>query len=259
LPIESWRTFISLKPFNTGEQIGNIYIANPVIASGVFDVKQPPVFSDTNASYGEWAGKPFNNLVRNAGALQGWPKFREYIYAMAKKIDYRLAEGIGRVIYTLDFKGTSWYAKSTLSLIFRSFWGKFGWVQVSLIGSKPYRVLFIATIVMLIGCIIGLFKKFDPIGLHFSIWLGLNLFLSLGFAWFTGISMNSYIDKPNIPAARYIFPVILAILTFWCFGWISWIEFVHRRYRWITYGIYVLLFLLLDGIAIASVIAHYQV
>lgn len=259
LPIESWRTFISLKPFNTGEQIGNIYIANPVIASGVFDVKQPPVFSDTNASYGEWAGKPFNNLVRNAGALQGWPKIRNYIYKITSKIDYRLTEGIGRVIYTLDFKGTFWYTKSTLLVIFRSFWAKFGWGEVTLIGSKPYRAFYIATIIMLIGCLIGLFKKFNLIGLHFSIWLGLNIFLSLGFAWFTGISMNSYIGKPYIPVARFIFPVILAIFTFWCFGWVSWMEFVHKRFRWITYAIYILLFLLLDGLSIASVIAHYQV
>lgn len=257
-PAEAWQSFIVLKPFDRAEPTGTIYYAKPVVAAGTFDVWQIPAFSDANASRGEWAGKPFTNLVRNAGTIQSWPKFRDFVYAFVDKIDYRLTEGIGRAIYALDFKGAFWYTKSTLLAIFRSFWAKFGWGEVTLAGAKPYRPFIIATIIMLAGCLLGISKKFSWDGLNTALWLGVNIFLSLGFAWFTGISMNSFVSKPHLPVARFIFPAILAILTFWSFGWIFWMELFSRRYRWLPYSVYVLLFIILDVLSIITVVNYYQ-
>ncbi len=259
LPVDPGRAYIVLKPFTNGEQVGKIYYSKPVLVAGKFDPRKTPQFTDATASRGDWGGKQFQNLVRNAGATQAWPKFRDYVYTIADTIDYRLAEGIGHVIYTLDYKGTAWYTSSTLSVIFRSFWAKFGWGEITLVGAKPYRAFYIAMIMMVVGCILGFKKKLSWSGLQISIWLGLNIFLSLGYAWFTGISMNSYIDKAYIPVARFIFPTILAIMAIFNFGWAFWMELIHARYRWISYAIYVILFIILDVLSIMTVIGYYRV
>jgi hypothetical protein len=257
LPVEPGRAYIVLKPFDDGTKTGKIYYFNPVLAQGRYNLTKIPNFSDVNASRGEWAGRSFKNLVRNAGTIQAWPKFRDYVYIFANAIDYRLAEGLGHVIYSLDYKGTAWYSKTTLAVIFRSFWAKFGWGEITLMGAKPYRALYIAMIVMLIGCLLGFRKKLSWSGLQIFLWLSLNIFFSLGYAWFTGISMNSYIDRPSIPVARFIFPTIFAILAIFNFGWENWIELIHARYRWIGYAIFIGLFVTLDVLSVMTVYGYY--
>jgi len=257
LPIDISRAYIAIKPFKNIDQVGIINISNPVVVAGVYDPKTSPQFNDQTARQGNWAGKPFTNLVRNAGTINSWPKFRDYVYMIADAIDYRLAEGIGHVIYTLDFKGTSWYSTSTLSVIFRSFWAKFGWGEITLMGAKPYRPFYIAMVIMVVGCILGVKKKSSWSGLQIALWLGINIILSLGYAWFTGISMDSYIDRAYIPVARFIFPSILAILSFFTFGWSFWMTLIHSKYRWIGYAIYVVLFLALDVLSVMTVYAYY--
>jgi hypothetical protein len=95
LPVDISRVFIVIKPFNNNEQTGNIYVANPVLVEGVYDRQTTPQFTNASAGQGNWAGKPFINLIRNAGTIQAWPKFRDYVFKIANIIDYRLAEGSG--------------------------------------------------------------------------------------------------------------------------------------------------------------------
>ncbi|MBN1535641.1 MAG: DUF2142 domain-containing protein [Anaerolineales bacterium] len=257
LPVNLSRAYIAIKPFGGNEHVGKIYYANPVLAEGVYARRIPPEFTDDSTVHGTWAGKSFTNLVRNAGTIQSWPKFRDYVYTIADKIDYRLAEGIGHVLYTLDFKGTAWYSKETLSVIFRSFWAKFGWGEITLMGAKPYRTFLIAMAFMAAGCLLGIKNKISWPGIQVALWLGVNIFFSLGYAWFTGISMNSFIDKSYIPVARFIFPSILAILAVFNFGWAFWIEIIRVRYRWIGYVLFIGLFLTLDVMAIITVYQYY--
>ncbi len=257
LPVEFGRAYIVLKPFLNSAKVGRIYYSKPVLLPGVYNQAETPQFTDVNASGGEWAGKQFQNLVRNAGTTQSWPKFRDYVYSLANAIDFRLAEGIGRVIYSLDYKGTAWYTNSTLSVIFQSFWAKFGWGEITLVGSKPYRAFYITMVIMIVGGVLGSMKRFSWSGFQVFLWLGLNILFSLGYAWFTGISMNSYIDRASIPVARFIFPTILAILAIFNFGWGYWIELIRPKFRWIGSAIFVALFVTLDVVSLMTVYGYY--
>jgi hypothetical protein len=257
LPVELGRAYIVLKPFVNNQTIGRVYYSKPILLTGIYDLSKVPQFSDINASRGNWAGKPFQNLVRNAGSVQAWPKFRDYVYILANAIDYRLAEGIGHVIYSLDYQGTAWYTSTTLSVIFQSFWAKFGWGEITLMGSKPYRTFYIAMVFMIVGCILGVKKRFSWSGFQIYLWLIMNILFSLGYAWFTGISMSSYIDKAYIPVARFIFPAVLAILAILNFGWGYWIQLIHVRFRWIGSAIFVALFVTLDVMSIMTVYGYY--
>jgi hypothetical protein len=252
------RVYMSLNPFIDSSQVGTVYYFSPILTPGNFDPQAIPKFTNTSDSKGIWSGHQFNNLVRNAGATETWPKFRSIIYQVGGKIDARLSQGIGWLIYSLDLKGTAWYIKATSSALFRSFWAKFGWGQIALIGSKPYRWLLIASFLSLIGSIVGIRRKFNWSGFRFVLWLLINLILSIGYAWFTGISMGSYIARAYIAVARFIYPSIIVIMTVLTFGWSNLIELIPGKYCTLTSSLLIAGFLCLDAYSIFSVLHYFQ-
>jgi hypothetical protein len=251
------RIYISFDPFAEASSTGKIFIAKPVLVTGNYGLQDIPEYLDKNARFGNWSGEPFTNIIRNAGAISVWPKFSDLAYHLSGGVDARLNQGIGWVIYTLDFRGTFWYTKSTIETLFRSFWAKFGWGQIALPGTKPYRGILICTILASIGVVIGGIRKFSWQRFRIFIWFGLNIFLSLGYSWFTGISMGSFLGKSYIAVARYIYPNVLTIMAILAFGWITLVKLLPAKSQRIAYGIIVSLFVLLDFISIYSILHYY--
>ncbi|HVN53366.1 MAG TPA: hypothetical protein VMT46_03470 [Anaerolineaceae bacterium] len=258
VPPDPGRAYVVLNPVDGLNESGSVYYQNPILAVGEYEVRSSPIYFDRNAKAGKWNGQKFTNLIRNAGLIEAWPKFNNFVYDLGNKIDYRLAEGMSWYIYSLDINGTSWYITSTMQRLFRTFWATFSWGQVALLGSKPYRFLFLFTMLGILGSIYGGIKKFNWTGLQIALWLCLNILLSLGYAWFTGISMESYISKPAISVARFIFPSIFAIMAIFHFGWGSWIEITPFRYRKFMVAAYILIFAALDLNSVISISAFFR-
>ena len=162
VPKESSRPILLLNPFENYDQINTVYYSQLVLAAGEFNSEVSPVL-DKNSSTGTWSGIPFTNLVRNPEGLGIWPRLRPAVINLLGKIDYRLEDTISWTISLLDVKGTGWFVQASAQRLFRTFWATFGWGSIPLIGSRPYRVLLIITVIGLIGAFFAFYRRFNKI------------------------------------------------------------------------------------------------
>ena len=259
LPLEPRRVSFVLNPFQDTGSSGSVYFYAPFLVPGAGSAGSQPEFLDAGKSRLLWGGVEADNLIRNAGANLPWPRFRPEIVSLAYKIDYRLGDGLGWLIYSLDFRGVSWYVKGTFTQIFQTFWAKFGWAGVPLAGSKPYAPLKAASALGLLGAVIGFFSHYRFINKRILFWLGVSLLLSIVYAWFTGISTGAFVEKGVIPVARFIYPSVLVILSGLCMGWYQLARLVFPKNDRIFILVFLLALGVLDGYSIYSVVHFHSI
>jgi len=109
------------------------------------------------------------------------------------------------------------------------------------------------TILSLMLSLYILIKKRKEINFYLLIWFGLAILFSWGFAWFTGVSMNSLFINAYFPVARFVYPAIFPIILFIIYGWANILP--KLKYKFVNFGlvIYFILFLYLDIISIFSI------
>jgi hypothetical protein len=257
IPENYQRLFVVLQPFVNTEEKGVVYYQYPVMSVGEFPTNISPIH-ETNFVQGTWYDNSFENIIRNSSLEDVWPKFRPSIVALLGKIDYRISEAANWLIYSLDIKGTGWYIETTMVRLFRTFWGQFGWGNVSLIGHKPYRLLLIFSILSAVLSIVFTVKKIFRSNFLMVIWLLLFVLGSFFFAWFTGISMQAYFGKAFAPVARFIYPSILVVMSCFVFGWSNLLATCTISVKRIILFSYMVFFILLDILAIYSNLVYYS-
>ncbi len=254
------RAWIVLAPIKkTLELPITIYYDGIILADGEYSSDEIPQFNDPNAIEGIWGGKPFVNLLRNGSAEQAWPKVKLWADTLvAKYFPDRGRPSL--ILYSLlDRSATGWYYRVTAKNLVRTFWAKFGWGHVPLIGHKPYRSLGAVTVLGLLGAMVVLWKKKKVLPWDVLIILGVALGTIWGLTWVRGsIYLYHWI---YIPGARYAYPAIFPTMLILNAGWyeiISWL----KRFRWFStilyFVIYLVLLILLDSLSILSIVRYYS-
>jgi hypothetical protein len=200
---QSWVTITA-----EGETV--VYLDRVVMAAGSFPVNEAPIENT-------WGGATYANSLRGKSAEDAWPRVRSWVDRVGSKV----LPGHGRpsiVIYSLlDREAAGWYYVETMQNMLQTFWGKFGWGHVPLLGEKSYWVLGIITLVGLLGLAFG-FQK----GMNKLPWSALALlWAAMAMVWGLAIVRGVFylFGRTFIPSARYAFPVIIPTVGLLCLGW----------------------------------------
>jgi hypothetical protein len=152
-----------------------------------------------------------------------------------------------------------WYYQTTAANLLRTFWGKFGWGHVPLIGHKPYLILLLVTLVGILGVLPFLWRSWRSLKLDIVILLGIALVEIWGAAFLRGITPV----KANvfIPGARYAYPAIIPTVMILSVGWLEIPRFLNRWIRvpvWVQLVLYFSFFIGLDLLSVLSIARFYS-
>lgn len=255
----------STSPDITGEKI---YFSSVVMAEGIWPLDNPPQFTSSEGTQGTWGDKPFTNLIRNPQFQMVWPYIKPQLFQIitSKIHDLNPIHLSSFSALFLDIPGTKWYTQATGSVIFRSFWARFGWGQVPLITfpflQHPYRLLLAFTLLGIMGMVFtgrDLFiNNKNEIG-----FLLIALALIIVMAFFYGVyTMGGALRfRAYFPTARYIFPAILPICIILVSGWqglLAWLEKKTRISHFIGSTIFIIILAVLDLYSIISVLVFFN-
>jgi hypothetical protein len=219
---------------------------------------EAPQFDDPQEEFGLWGGQPFHNLVRNGSAQDAWPRIRPW----ADSIGSQVIGGQPSIVLAslLDWQSAGWYYWVTAQNMLRTFWGKFGWGHVPLVGDRPYRILAVLTSVGIAGVPLALWRRRRTMPWEVVLLLGIAL-CSIWFAAMVRGTVESLFGIGFIPGARYAFPAIIPTLVVLNAGWLEILRGVGNRLHLpvrIPYMVPCLLFILLDVVALASILYYYS-
>lgn len=244
----SARAWVILEPGTSQvvEQPVDVFYDGVVLAVGDFPIDEPPELS-ADGSEGTWSGVPFENLVRNGSAEGAWLYLRPWVENSASQLfsEYQGQEKLSLILYSLlDWPSTGWYYSRIATNLFRTFWAKFGWGHVSLVGAKPYKlVLFPFTVIAFLGVGLGLWqrrKRLSKLPWDIYFFLGIASFVIWGMALIRGTSYL-FSGWSNFVVARYAFPAIIPTILMFSAGWLVLLELIENRLAlptWNKYFVY---------------------
>jgi hypothetical protein len=259
------RTWVLLAPGRDFEVPGavEIYYDGILLVDGIYPLDQIPQFDSDGAS-GVWGGVPFENLLRNASAESSWLYLRPWADKIGSQLfnDYQGQERFSLTIYSLiDMPSAGVYYKGVLLNLFRTFWAKFGWAHVPLLGHKPYAwVLLPLTLFACAG--IGLVfwqhrRRLGKFPWDALFLLGLTILTIWGVTLLRG---STYLlTKWYYPVARYAYPAIIPTVFVLSTGWLTLLKTVVGWLSlpgWIKYAVYAGFFISFNAYALFS-IAHF--
>ena len=259
LPSSVDRAWINLAPFVSGKTSPAIVCYDGIVLVKGKQSKEPPEFSDENAVGGVWGEQEFTNLLRNGSMEQSWPWVRPWADIFGAKI----IPDKGRpslILYSLlDNPTSGWYYLNTFYRLARTFWAKFGWGHVTIIGHKPYRVLGIFTVIGLASAVVALWRKRRVVPWDVLAYFAIVLISVWGITWVRG-SVYLFLF-PFIPVARYTYPAIIPAMFVLNLGWLEVLEALKRWFR-LPQGteivVYIVLMLALDIISVVSILKYYS-
>jgi hypothetical protein len=256
----AWVTIVPLQNVNGGQ--AQVYLDGLVLAEGLRPADAPPQFSDRKAESGIWGGQPFRNFLRNPSLEQAWPRLRNWFNQLGASLffDFGMTEP-SRALYTLlDWRGAGWYYTFSASIMFRTFWARFGWGNVTLLGHKPYRTLFFLTLVGFLGLPFAFARRWKR--LPYAV--GLVFILALLGAWSLTLMRGSnyvLVARPVlIPAARYAYPAIIPTMLLLSTGWYEVLYGIQKLFKLpVVFGslVFIAFFVTLDIYSIVSILAFF--
>jgi hypothetical protein len=236
---------------------GDLFFDGLVLVKGTAQPQDLPHFTSESGDSGTWDGKPFVNLLRNSSAESGGPGLRPWASNLIAKVNPYFSPYDVPVSF-FDWDGAGWYYRTTGVVILRTFWAKFGWGEVPLLGSRPYRWLGGFSLLGVAGAAWLIWRKRSALPWKELFFLGLALIGIWIQAALRGLS--SVIGWTFIPVARYIFPVIIPTILILCAGWLQILSAFGKWFHLapkVQYGLYFMLFTGLDIFAIVSIIHFY--
>lgn len=259
LPTDAVRGHVTLQPIAQSQNHVIVFFNGILLVKGNRSGQQIPVFDDAEGRNGVWDGEPFENLLRNPSAAESGPSIQPW----ADAFSVRFFTGRPSVVLTslLDWGSTGWYYWGTVQNLLRTFWGKFGWGSVPLMGARPYLVLAAFTIAGMVGAFLVIVRGESLLTWDVILVLG----LALCGVWIPAAirgAQESFFIHPFIPGARYIYPSIIATLLVFDLGWLKLGQMVSKPVHAsskLQSATYILLFLSLDVIALLTLADYYYV
>jgi len=225
LPQDAIRTWVSI-PNPLEDSNGWIFYDGFVLAEGKYPVDQIPSFSTLDGKQGEWGGRPFVNLLRNSSFEKAGPRVIQLLDDFSTKVlpDHTRLSLILTSLF--DWSATGYLYQLSIRHLFQTFWARFGWGHVPLIGGDfSYWILASFTIIAGIGCVVGLiWRKFsirniDSVDGNLIGFMGVGLSAAWGMTLVRGANSLG-MQHQYIPVARHAYPVIIPTLVFLCLGWL---------------------------------------
>jgi len=257
------RSWVALRPAtNPDAEHTTVFFDGVVLAEGSYDQGEVPVFSDPDGREGMWGGKPFVNLLRQASAEGAWPYIRPWADQWGSRLfpDYG-QDRLSLALYSLlDLPASGWYYQLTIRNLLHTFWGRFGWGHVPLLGSKPYRILAALTMLGLVGAGLALASRWRQVKWRQVAFLGLVLVGIWGITLIRG-SNYIFLRAGFLSSARYAFPAIIPTMLFLNRGWKLWMEAVESGLKfpgWAANLGFIIFFLGLDIFSWMSIHRFYQ-
>ncbi len=233
--------------------------ARTVYLDGLYLVDAPPAGegatpANAAASHVTAGGRELPNLLRNGSAAKSWPSVPS---ALGNQVLGR--SSVAEILSSIwDWRRTGWVLRHEIRVLFRSFWGGFGWNHLSLPDSIFY-VLSAVTGLALAGAALTLARHLGtashaPSG-QWRIWLVFATALVAGWGMAL-VRIYPVFVTMRIwwPVARYADVVIVPVAALLCGGLAT---FVPRRLSRAAGVVGLIGLLALDALAIGLVIVPY--
>jgi hypothetical protein len=267
IPSEGRMIVMTISPGLDSSNASNVmvYYKDLILVEGEYPTDQIPQFTDSSAEGGAWGDQPFTNLLSNASMQAVWPRFNG---KLATPLINKLGVGYttyGLIPFVLDSPRYSGYLLLTIENNFRSFWAKFGWGQVVLLGYQPYLVLGIFSLAGILGASAVLIKGRRKIPWGMVAFICLVGGLSWVYTLAIGVVLRPLVLPGFITSARYAYPAIVPSALVLNAGWwgvgILASRLITRKHRLpqmtgklIFFG----LFLFLDAYSFISIIRFFR-
>jgi hypothetical protein len=261
LPAGATRAWLSLDPAAAGENPNiKVYYDGLVLVEGAPPVDTSPMLLGSEGQAVAWAGDSFDNQLRNPSAESIWPSPRTWLDDMGARY---LPEGSrpSFILFSLlDSSGAGWYYSSAGQNLLRTFWAKFGWGHVPLLGHKPYRSIALLTSFGLLGAGIVLWRKKFVLKGDTLLWFTL-LILGVWSSTLTRGVTYIFVNRVFIPGARYASPSIIPTALILTTGWVELFRLAGRGLRVpskMQHFVYIFVFLVLDFVSVFSIMMFFN-
>jgi hypothetical protein len=231
-----------------------VYLDCFVLVPGERDLLSPPQTSN-NCSQVEWDGYTGENLIRNPSAESGWLPLRGMVADLVSR-SYSLQAADFWAVFDPP---ASWiYFRDAAQFLFRTFWGRFNWGTLALVGNNPYLPFAVLSGLALLGNGVALWRYRKIANWNLVLFLLLLLLAELIYTLyrFAGGWSNYYY---LLPQSRYLHPVILATAFFICLGWYALLATPLKMIKLKDKFVYIFvgLFLLYNGWASYTIWAYW--
>jgi hypothetical protein len=137
-----YRSWVSFEVIEAGNQSVTVYLDDLMLVEGEFGGKGVPKISEDGKTI-EWEGRQLHNLLRNGGAEKQTFAPQQWLERLASRLlPDQGYNSLNLILYSVtDLAAFGMYYKGVLLQIFRTFWAKFGWGGLALVGGTPYRYL----------------------------------------------------------------------------------------------------------------------
>lgn len=200
-----------------------------------------PVFEDPDLKRGQWNGKLFGNLVRNASAERAWLRLKTN-FVSGKPQSYLSA--VNTTLTSIaDWPNTARYYRAIVRSFFQTFWSKVGiWLPKP---SLSFRVLLVVTMSAFGGVIVVLIRNRRRFSWRIVFVLGISAAFTWGFAFVRGVG---HLVKPvtffNVMTwSRYAFPGIIPTALIFSTGCWEVMRLVRipRQFRGVVFATFIFL------------------
>lgn len=170
------------------------------------------------------------NAVRNGSIEEGVPKVTNRVDRLFAKVGLNFSTS--QIFQLFDFQSTGWYLKTVESVVFRSFWGLFGWGAVPLVGRFAYQVLRNLSLLFCLTSIIFILKRCRSLPNSIILMFFILVFSQLFMVFARGA--GSWYLHRYYPTARYFYPAIMPLSTFLVYGMYQLLAMVQNKNKHIT-------------------------
>lgn len=203
------------------EMENSFYLDCLVLERGDLSAAPAPHPQDADCRQVKWGSATIENPIKNASGEQGWLMLQPMA---AQFMDQAFQFSIANLWAIFDLQATGGYFNSTISHLFRTFWGSFGFsIGIPYLGNKPYRVFVVLTVLAALGALIALWKKRRKMQASLVLLLGLMTLAALIMTLFRGA--GNWYNYIFTPTARYFLPMTLPMVYFLSIGWVYALRF----------------------------------
>lgn len=237
------------------EAENSFYLDCLVLGTGDLSAAPAPLSQDADCRQVKWGSAAIENPIKNASGERGWPMLKPMA---ARFMDQAFQFSVANLWAVFDLQATGGYFNSTLSHLFRTFWGSFGFsIGMPYLGNKPYRIFVVLTVLAALGSLIALWKERRKMQISLVLLLGLMTLSALIMTLFRGA--GNWYNYIFTPTARYFLPMTLPMMFFLSIGWVYALRFAtfSRVNDKILAGIFSLLLLGLNLWAYFSIMNNY--
>lgn len=232
-----------------------VYLDGAVLLEGLHAPSVVPTFIDPDAQQGVWAGKKFDNFIRNASGEQAGPRLRAWVEHTLITYARRSPTLVLSSFFDIERTAPILFFDVSPQILY-SFFGSFAWGHVR-IAPWPWHFVFLSIFgVTILGFCRWLWHITKVESKTYLPALGF-LGLSGGVIWLNVVLRSlPLLDAANTyPVARYGFPAVLPALILVVGGW--W-NVLSRQRRQL--GVIVLLvgFVVIAVVAVVTVYSFYE-